>query len=97
MDDELTWNVEVGATGTYAVDLYYTCSEKDLGSTKQRQDHAAYAAMIESTDESVGRILRSPETLAEMAETNYMLGWRYLSYEMLEEKLEALLTNIYGS
>jgi hypothetical protein len=32
-----------------------------------------------------------------MAETNYMLGWRYLSYEMLEEKFEALLSNIYGS
>jgi hypothetical protein len=26
-----------------------------------------------------------------------MLGWRYLSYEMLEEKLEQLLINVYGS
>jgi glycosyltransferase involved in cell wall biosynthesis len=46
---------------------------------------------------SVQNILNNPGRLAEMAETNYMLGWRYLSYEMLEEKLEALLTNIYGS
>ena len=38
-----------------------------------------------------------PERLKDMAEKNYMLGWRYLSYEMLEEKIEALLTNIYGS
>ncbi len=37
------------------------------------------------------------DRLKDMAETNYMLGWRYLSYEMLEEKLEGLLTNIYGS
>jgi len=37
------------------------------------------------------------DRMKDMAETNYMLGWRYLSYEMLEEKLEALLANIYGS
>lgn len=49
------------------------------------------------TVEQVRQTLNSPETLSEMAEENYMLGWRYLSYEMLEEKLEALLTNIFGS
>lgn len=49
------------------------------------------------TVEKVRLVLDNPEKLAEMAETNYMLGWRYLSYEMLEEKLEALLTNIFGS
>lgn len=32
-----------------------------------------------------------------MAEKNYMLGWRYLSYEMLEEQLEMLLVNAFGS
>jgi len=38
-----------------------------------------------------------PDQISQMAEKNYMLGWRYLSYEMLEEKLEQLLINIYGS
>jgi len=42
-------------------------------------------------------MLGNKEQLHEMTEKNYMLGWRYLSYEMLEEKLEALLTNIYGA
>ena len=49
------------------------------------------------TVQQVKQILNNPEQLADMAETNYMLAWRYLSFEMLEEKLEALLTNIYGS
>ena len=31
--------------------------ESNLGTTKQRQDHAVYAGMIHSMDESVGRIL----------------------------------------
>ena len=42
-------------------------------------------------------LLESPQRVAQMVETNYMLGWRYLSYEMLEEKLEQLLVNIYGA
>jgi glycosyltransferase involved in cell wall biosynthesis len=49
------------------------------------------------TVKSVKESINDPIRLAEMAETNYMLGWRYLSYEMLEEKFEALLSNIYGS
>jgi len=49
------------------------------------------------TVEQVKQILNNPDQLAQMAETNYMLGWRYLSFEMLEEKLEALLANFYGS
>ena len=52
------------------------------------------------TDETVQKVkdlMDDPKRLAEMAETNYMLGWRYLSYEMLEEKLETLLLNIYGA
>ena len=47
--------------------------------------------------ERVRQMLGNKEQLHEMTEKNYMLGWRYLSYEMLEEKLEALLTNIYGA
>ena len=42
-------------------------------------------------------LLESSERIAQMVEKNYMLGWRYLSYEMLEEKLEQLLINIYGT
>ena len=49
------------------------------------------------TVQQVKQILKNPDQLAQMAETNYMLGWRYLSFEMLEEKLEALLANFYGS
>ncbi|MBU2509734.1 glycosyltransferase family 4 protein [bacterium] len=50
-----------------------------------------------STIDSIIALLQNRDELAQMAESNYMLGWRYLSYEMLEEKLEGLLTNIYGS
>ena len=52
------------------------------------------------TDETVARVRRvldDPDRLADMVETNYMLGWRYLSYEALEEKIEQLLVNYYGS
>lgn len=52
------------------------------------------------TDETIANlrtIISDRPALARMAEHNYMLGWRYLSYEMLEEKLEGLLANIFGS
>ncbi len=53
--------------------------------------------LTNETIQSVRQLLDDKKQLRENAETNYMLGWRYLSYEMLEEKLEGLLTNIYGS
>ena len=53
--------------------------------------------ITEETIQEVGKVLDDPARLADMAETNYMLGWRHLSYELLEEKLETLLINIYGS
>jgi len=53
--------------------------------------------ITDETVEAVRNTLDNKDQLAEMAERNYMLGWRYLSYEMLDEKFEALLTNIYGS
>jgi hypothetical protein len=49
------------------------------------------------TIQRVKQLLGNPDQLSKIVETNYMLGWRYLSYEMLEEKLEQLLINIYGS
>ena len=49
------------------------------------------------TVQQVKQILNDPDQLAQIAETNYMLGWRYLSFEMLEERFEALLANFYGS
>ena len=33
VDDEITWDVEVLASGDFEVVLYYTCPEKDIGST----------------------------------------------------------------
>lgn len=33
VQDSITWNVEVLSSGDYKVELYYTCPEKDLGST----------------------------------------------------------------
>lgn len=33
MDDRITWDIEVAATGTYDVDLYYTCAPEHVGST----------------------------------------------------------------
>lgn len=53
--------------------------------------------LTEDTVNQVRQVLDDPDRLAQMIETNYMLGWRYLSYEALEEKLEQLLVNYYGS
>lgn len=47
--------------------------------------------------EEIRELLSNPDRITQMTEKNYMLGWRYLSYEMLEEKIEQLLVNIYGS
>jgi len=32
-DDKITWDVEVRASGTYEVDIHYTCPQADVGST----------------------------------------------------------------
>lgn len=32
-DDRITWHAEVGATGNYSVEIYYTCPTADIGST----------------------------------------------------------------
>jgi glycosyltransferase involved in cell wall biosynthesis len=53
--------------------------------------------LTESTVDQVRKVLEDPDRLAEMVEANYMLGWRYLSHEALEEKLEQILVNYYGS
>jgi glycosyltransferase involved in cell wall biosynthesis len=49
------------------------------------------------TVQRVKEMIDDSQGLAEIAEANYLLGWRYLSYEMLEEKFEAMLSNIYGA
>ncbi|MCP4629766.1 MAG: glycosyltransferase family 4 protein [bacterium] len=49
------------------------------------------------TIQRIQDLLGNPNQMAQMVENNYMLGWRYLSYEMLEEKLEQLLINFFGS
>lgn len=33
VDDKITWDAEVGATGDYEVELYYACPQADVGST----------------------------------------------------------------
>ncbi|UCE64485.1 MAG: glycosyltransferase, partial [Nitrospirota bacterium] len=53
--------------------------------------------LTEENVERTRRVITDPAYAAEMAETNYMLGWRYLSHEVLEEKLEQLLVNYYGA
>ncbi|RZB30462.1 MAG: hypothetical protein SRB1_02742 [Desulfobacteraceae bacterium Eth-SRB1] len=53
--------------------------------------------ITKQTINKINELLGNPERIAQMAEKNYMLGWRYLSYEMLEEKIEQLLINYYGS
>jgi glycosyltransferase involved in cell wall biosynthesis len=47
--------------------------------------------------DEIHRLLDDKEQQEEMAEVNFMLGWRYFSYEFLAEKLEQLLMNIFGS
>ena len=53
--------------------------------------------VTEQTLSDVRQIIADKQRLADMAEQNYMLGWRYLSYELLQEKLESILVDIYGS
>ena len=53
--------------------------------------------LTDDTVQKVKNLLKNPEQIAQSVEKNYMLGWRYLSYEMLEEKIEQLLINFYGT
>jgi predicted Zn-dependent peptidase len=53
--------------------------------------------ITKQTIKKINDLLNDSEQMAQVAEKNYMLGWRYLSYEMFEEKIEQLLINHYGS
>ncbi|MBW2741450.1 MAG: glycosyltransferase, partial [Deltaproteobacteria bacterium] len=53
--------------------------------------------ITKDTIHTIKNLTKNSKRLAQMVEKNYMLGWRYLSYEMLEEKIEQLLINYYGS
>ena len=53
--------------------------------------------VTEQTLIDVRQLISDHQRLVEIAETNYMLGWRYLSYELLQEKLESVLVDIFGS
>jgi mannosylglucosylglycerate synthase len=53
--------------------------------------------LTDDTVQKVKNLLKNPKQIAQSVEKNYMLGWRYLSYEMLEEKIEQLLINYYGT
>lgn len=35
LDDKITWQAEVGASGTYEVEIHYSCPDNDIGSTIQ--------------------------------------------------------------
>ncbi len=61
--DTLTHKYETKAEALPSTDEPAFLPEGTLGTTKQRQDHAVYAGMIESTDESVGRVLETLEAL----------------------------------
>ncbi len=39
VEDKITWVAEVGATGDYDVELYYTCPAQDVGSTIELSFH----------------------------------------------------------
>ncbi len=74
----------------------YSIFEADI--EPKGYDVIAFSGFLtDETVDEVRRVLKDPNRLADMVETNYMLGWRYLSYEALEEKLEQLLINYYGS
>ncbi len=60
--DELTVDYEAKSAALPALDTPFA-PESGRASSKQRQDHPVYAAMIESTDDSVGRILAALDEL----------------------------------
>jgi glycosyltransferase involved in cell wall biosynthesis len=49
------------------------------------------------TIEHARRVLTSPDLVAEMVEVNYELATKFFSYEVLEQNLETLLMNCFGS
>lgn len=53
--------------------------------------------ITKSTVDEIRTILNDAQRREQMAEKNYMLGWQYLSYEMLEEKIESILVDIFGA
>ncbi|SHE72928.1 Arylsulfatase A [Mariniphaga anaerophila] len=52
IDDSITWNCEIGKTGTYKVELFYTCPTADVGSTIELSfnDNRLTAKIVEAHD-----------------------------------------------
>ncbi|MEM1227445.1 MAG: arylsulfatase [Planctomycetota bacterium] len=52
VDDSITWSCEVGETGTYQVEVFYTCPEADVGSTVELsfQDDVLVGMITEAHD-----------------------------------------------
>jgi len=61
--DALTSKYEEKAAGLLPAAGPEFISESGLGTTRQHQNHAVYAGMVQSTDESVGRILDQLDAL----------------------------------
>ncbi len=61
--DAITRKYELKAAGLPPSAEAAFLPEGTLGTTRQRQDHAVYAGMIESTDQSVGRVLDALDSL----------------------------------
>lgn len=53
--------------------------------------------VTEETVEETRRVLLSPELAAELAEHNYMLGWRYYSFDVLRSNLAGLVARSLGT
>ncbi|OVE75892.1 N-acetylgalactosamine 6-sulfate sulfatase [bacterium E08(2017)] len=52
VDDRIEWPCQIGASGTYKVEIFYTCSEADVGSTVELSFNDAKMAgkIVESHD-----------------------------------------------
>ncbi len=70
--DELTAKYDEKAASLPSIETPFA-SDHPYSISKQRQDHAVYAGMIESTDDSVGRILGALDELGIADDTAIML------------------------
>ncbi len=100
VEDSITWEAEVGATGNYSVDVYYTCPKADIGSTFELifNESRLVAQVLEAHDPPVkgaehDRVKRAESYVKEFKPMN--LG--VVRLEQGKGKLTLKATKIPGS
>jgi len=87
-EDKLTWEVEVGASGKYLVEMWYTCPKKDLGSVVQLSftNKGSFVSVGNSVQQANDPPLRGMENDRSPRTESYVKAFKPMKLGVIELK-----------